>query len=122
MPVGCTYQFIIDGFSRYIVGGVASRSLRSDLAIDALGWQSTTGRADSLEGLKRSLGRARRLQGAAPVAVVPRRSSSRWRGMNGFSSLGNVKARMLYHVRPAILGVPPAVAGLLMGSVLGSLV
>ena len=44
--------FIIDVYSRMIVGWQASRSLRSDLAIDALEMAvHTRGRADSLEGL-----------------------------------------------------------------------
>lgn len=37
--------FIIDVYSRYTVGWQASRSLRSDLAIDALEWPCGTGNA-----------------------------------------------------------------------------
>jgi putative transposase len=36
--------FIIDVYSRTVVGWQASRSLRSDLAIDALRWPSSTGK------------------------------------------------------------------------------
>jgi len=43
--------FIIDVFSRYIVGWQASRSLRSDLAIDALEMAVHNRAADGLEGL-----------------------------------------------------------------------
>lgn len=44
--------FIVDVYSRMIVGWQASRSLRSDLAIDALEMAMfTRGRLDSLEGL-----------------------------------------------------------------------
>jgi putative transposase len=44
--------FVVDVFSRMVVGWQASRSLRSDLAIDALEMaMHNRGRTDSLEGL-----------------------------------------------------------------------
>ncbi|MPZ16237.1 MAG: IS3 family transposase, partial [Chloroflexi bacterium] len=77
--------FIIDVFSRMVVGWQASRSLRSDLAIDALEMAVHNRGADGLDGLVRhsdrgsqylSIRYSQRLDEAGAVASVGSRGDS----------------------------------------------
>jgi putative transposase len=75
--------FVVDVFSRMVVGWQASRSLRSDLAIDALEMAvHNRGHRDSLEGLVHHSDRG----GAIPVRALLRAT-----GRQGHRRLGRLQ-------------------------------
>jgi transposase InsO family protein len=57
--------FIVDVFSRFVVGWQASRSLRTDLALDALEMAVCGRRGEQLRGLGAQLGQGRPIPGGA---------------------------------------------------------
>jgi transposase InsO family protein len=70
--------FVVDAFSRFIVGWQASRSLRTDLALDALE-MAIWSRRGELEGLVHHSDRAASISPSATPSASPRRGRSpRW--------------------------------------------
>ena len=70
--------FVIDVFSRRIVGWRVSNSLKADLALDALDRPSTTGRSATSRSCITAIGACNICRFATRIALPKRVSSRRW--------------------------------------------